>query len=237
MRQWRVGTFSMGLSLIAMGIVLLLSQWNGSMKVMDYIMMWWPLIFILLGLEIIFYLFVHRKENPIVKYDAFSVIIVGVLGTVCILFTAVSGSGILHELRYVLQTEEHTIDLPHLKQPVPADVKRIVLQTSGYLGGAVQAEGSNMREVHLFGNMQYVASSVTEEDKKPPKFDMAAIEQVGDTLYVTIKQPSRKLGLVREYAGVRLTVVLPKDIPVELHADQNGINWDRKQLPNWKMAE
>lgn len=234
MRQWRVGTFSMGLSLIAMGIVLLLSQWNGSMKVMDYIIMWWPLIFILLGLEIIFYLFVHRKENPIVKYDAFSVIIVGVLGTVCILFTAVSGSGIMHELRYVLQTEEHTVDLPHLKQPVPADVKRIVLQTSGYLNNVVQAEGSNMREVHLFGNIQYVASSVTEEDKKPPEFDMATIEQVGDTLYVTIKQPSRKLGLVREHADVRLTVVLPKDIEVQMRQGGNGIDWDREGLPNWK---
>jgi heme/copper-type cytochrome/quinol oxidase subunit 4 len=75
MRKWRVGTFSMGLLLVAVGFLLLISEfagWNG----VGVIIRWWPVILIVLGLEILIYLSLSREEQPRVKFDGFSIFIV-----------------------------------------------------------------------------------------------------------------------------------------------------------------
>ena len=79
MRTWRVGTISMGLTLILLGIFLVLSQllnWKPAYAMTG----WWPIIFIVLGIEILIYLFLAKQENPAVKYDVFSIFFVGFLG-------------------------------------------------------------------------------------------------------------------------------------------------------------
>ena len=43
MRQWRVGSFSMGLVLVLLGIGLLLYQLKGAPAALDLIFNWWPL--------------------------------------------------------------------------------------------------------------------------------------------------------------------------------------------------
>ncbi|ASA97467.1 LiaF transmembrane domain-containing protein [Anoxybacillus flavithermus] len=51
MRKWRVGTVSMGASLILLGIVLFISQWEG-MGAADIFASWWPFLLVLLGVEV-----------------------------------------------------------------------------------------------------------------------------------------------------------------------------------------
>ncbi len=85
MRTWRVGTFSMGLSIIALGCFLLFSVIKGT-EVLDSLTAWWPVLLIILGVEILLYLLFSKKEQSFIKYDIFSIFFIGVLGSVGIAF-------------------------------------------------------------------------------------------------------------------------------------------------------
>jgi hypothetical protein len=75
MRQWRVGTFSMGILLVSLGFVLLVSQVIG-ISVIDQAIKWWPAILIILGLEVLIHIYTSNQEEPRVKYDVFSIFLV-----------------------------------------------------------------------------------------------------------------------------------------------------------------
>lgn len=75
MRGWRVGTISMGLLLILMGSLLLFGQINDISSI-ELIFKWWPAVLIMLGIEILLYVFLSRKEQLAVKYDGFSIFII-----------------------------------------------------------------------------------------------------------------------------------------------------------------
>jgi membrane-bound ClpP family serine protease len=75
MRKWRVGTFSMGILLILVGILLLLGELSGISSV-KLIFTWWPLILITLGLEVLAHVYFSGQESPTVKYDGFSIFII-----------------------------------------------------------------------------------------------------------------------------------------------------------------
>lgn len=70
MRKWRVGSISMGLSLIALGVTLFLSQLY-NWEVTTFILSWIPILLIILGIEILIYLLLSKQEQPIVRYDVF----------------------------------------------------------------------------------------------------------------------------------------------------------------------
>lgn len=78
MRQWRVGTISMGIMLIGIGVLLLVEKVNGIASI-NLIIKWWPLILVLLGVEILGFVYFSKEESPKIKYDGFSIFMVIVI--------------------------------------------------------------------------------------------------------------------------------------------------------------
>ena len=81
MREWRVGTFTMGLSLIALGVFLFL-DFSGVFNGFYWAMRLWPVIVILLGIEVLLYAYVANKkpEGLKIKYDFVSMLMVILIG-------------------------------------------------------------------------------------------------------------------------------------------------------------
>ncbi|HHV65279.1 MAG TPA: DUF4097 domain-containing protein [Peptococcaceae bacterium] len=74
MRKWRVGTISMGILLIATGFLLILSElrgYNGAVLILR----WWPVILIILGLEILAYLAFSKEDQPRIRLDGLSILL------------------------------------------------------------------------------------------------------------------------------------------------------------------
>lgn len=210
MRPWRVGTLSMGLSLIFLGVVLVTAQLRG-LAAYDTLMAWWPLLFVLLGLEIIVYLFVARKENGGVRYDFISVFFVGVLFFGCLGFTLLSGLGVIGEVRHLLSEVERTVELPEAKEAVAAEVKRIVVQTAGQ---QVKVDKTSGRTVHLFGS--YRERVANDGGESVPQDKAYSIHTIGDTMYVQLQQPPVRRGFHSDYPDMSVTVVLPQEIQAEV---------------------
>lgn len=75
MRKWRVGTVSMGVMLIAAGLLLLLGELQGFNGA-GIVLRWWPGILIILGIEIMVYIFLSHEEQPGIKFDGLSIFLI-----------------------------------------------------------------------------------------------------------------------------------------------------------------
>ena len=229
MRKWRVGTVSMGASLILLGIVLFISQWEG-MGAADIFASWWPFLLVLLGAEILVYLYFSKQENTLIKYDFLSIIFIGVLGSVAILFVLLSSTGIWQEIRTVVSAETKVFHLPNVRQSVSPEMKRIVLQTGSQ---PIVIEGGSNGEIQIFGTYQ----SLSANDIKKQE-DYVAMNIVGDTMYITIKEMPRKEGLFHTVNAMTPTVVIPQHLSLEVRGNYNSVLlYPRKLAANWTVSK
>ncbi|MDF2961291.1 MAG: lipoprotein [Paenibacillus sp.] len=218
MKKWRVGTLSMGISLVLLGVVLFISQWKG-LQAFDTFITWWPVIFILLGLEIVLYLSFSKKENSILSYDIMSLFFVGVLCIGCLGFTMLTSVGVLGEVRAMLGAVDETKDLPEVKEAVAEGVKKVVVQSQDQ---TVKVDKSQERAVHVFGTYRS-RTKQGEQAGSLEKEQFVAVRTVGDTMYVQVKRLPEKRGLDSFYPRMTATVVLPQDVQVEVRGWNNEI--------------
>jgi hypothetical protein len=216
MKRWRVGTFSMGLSLVLVGVTLLISMWKG-LSVFDVLMGLWPAVFVMLGLEILVMLAFSKKEQPVLHYDVFSIFFVGVLGCLCIAFSLVTSTGVMKEIRYSLGSVDKTVDLPDIQEAIPQGIERIVVQSSGEIP---KVDKTTERELHLFGSYR---ARVHEEEAAASlrNEEVATIRTIGSTMYISIKELSRRNGINDMYSRATMTLALPSAIPYELRGQDN----------------
>ncbi|QYR19271.1 hypothetical protein KZ483_15095 [Paenibacillus sp. sptzw28] len=210
MRKWRVGTLSMGLSLILLGIILFASQWKG-MQAFDAFIAWWPVIFVLLGLEIIVYLFFSGKENSVIQYDFLSLFFVGVICLGCFGFTLLTSIGATEEIRSMLRVTEATKDLPTVKEALGDGVRKVIVQSSNQ---DIKIDKSADRSVQVFGTFRERIKA-GEQPVPLDKNQIVSLHSTGDTMYVQIKQLPSKSGIDSYYPWMNVTVVLPRDVQVE----------------------
>ncbi len=101
MKTYRVGTNTMAIILIVLGLIIFFSQISGITAI-NTIMKLWPLMLILLGTEILYFRFKSKDDETIIKYDIFSIFLV-----IIVLFTnlglyALSEIGIIEKFKAML---------------------------------------------------------------------------------------------------------------------------------------
>jgi hypothetical protein len=209
--RWRVGTLSMGLTLLLAGGALFISQWKG-VQAFDMLMAWWPMVLVLLGLEIIGYIILMKKENPIIYYDVFSILFVGALCMGCLVFTFLTSTGLMSEVRLAVAGVERSAAIPEASQSLPPEVTRVVVISNGT---PVRIDKTSERRVHLFGSFRY-SGSLPEDELALNKAEAAQIRVIGDTMYVTAPELPRKRGVHRVYHDANITLVVPSSVKLDM---------------------
>lgn len=210
MRQWRVGSFSTGGALILLGVAFLWSIWMGR-EALDIVMKGWPIICILLGVEVLVQLFLSRKENQVLRYDLFSMFLTGAITVFCLGLALISATGLMGELRYQVGAVERTIELEDMALTVPETVNRIIVQTPYGTRPAIdRIEGDQLL---IFGT--YRTTSLPGEflhgDSKP-----ATIRTVGETIYISLLEPPARRGMSHSRTeGPHISITLPDDVTVQ----------------------
>jgi hypothetical protein len=231
MRTWRVGTFSMGLSLLFLGVFLLLSQileWN----ITTALKLWWPIILVVLGLEILVYLFLSKQEKPYLNFDLFSIVIVGILGTAGIIMVFLQTSGFMDLIQDEISREESTMDLPVYDQNIDKDIKRVVVEGSGLR--QLRVEGVSERNVSLFGTYRQ-DSTIGKIEKQA---DYLTISEKGDTLYIRVKErPNQTASFYSDYSNIDATLLVPTDVKLEIANLSSELSINPRGLKNdWKVS-
>jgi hypothetical protein len=230
MRTWRVGTFSMGASLIFLGLFLFLSRFMGF-DLVHVMTAWWPVLLIVLGIEILLYLFLSRQEKPILKYDFVSILFVGVLGMVGILFATLSATGIMGKVEEVVAREERSFELPDFSYEMDDSIKRVVLRTTGY---QTTIEATDEKEVAMFGT--YRIQTANKEKLIKSADDYVYANKKGDTLYVNVKTLPNELGPFYSHQEIASTILIPKGVQLEVIGNGNDITLNPRSLENdWSL--
>ena len=234
MKHWRVGSLSMGLSMLLLGGLLLFYQWQG-LEVLHWLIAWWPLAFILLGLEILVYLVIQRQGKNFISYDLLSILFVGMLGTMCLALTLFSSTGVLAEVQQALRDVEYTQSLPAVRQTVPEEVRRIVVQLAD--DTRVHVEGTSKKEIHFMGRVQTTQSFASEMGSLAAE-GMLDVQIMEDTLYVSLKEEPRKNGLFSGTQSAQFTLFLPNQLPVEILGSHSSLNLNPGRLnSNWVVQD
>ncbi|HHY22304.1 MAG TPA: hypothetical protein GX525_10600 [Bacilli bacterium] len=230
MKQWRVGTISMGSSLVLLGVVLFFSQFKGW-DVVTIFLSWWPFILIVLGVEILVYVFMSKQENTFIKYDFLSIIFIGILGTVALSFMFLSVSGLLDEVRYAVRAEERTFDLPPLNETIPDNIERIVLDTDNQ---PIQIEGANGKVLQVFGTYR---TSSQEEQLIENKEEYVSVSKANNTLYVKLKRLPEQHGIFHHTTSTDVVVIVPVDVKLEVQAENQNVAISPRNLQaNWYVG-
>jgi hypothetical protein len=233
MRTWRVGTFSMGASLVFLGLFLFLSRFLGF-DLVHVMTAWWPILLIVLGIEILLYLFFSRQEKPILKYDFLSIIFVGLLGTVGIVFAMLSATGIMEKVEEVVAREERSFELPEFSYQMDDSIKRVVLKTVGY---QTTIEATDEQEVSMFGTYRTQTSKQKRLLTNADEYVYA--NKKGDTLYVNVKTLPNSLGSLGPFYShheIASTILIPKGVELEVISTGADITLNSRGLENdWSI--
>ncbi|WP_456272555.1 hypothetical protein [Bacillus sp. AK031] len=232
MRVWRVGSISMGAALIFLGLMLLFTQifeWDTAYVLSG----WWPFILIILGGEMLFYLFFSRQENTKVKYDILSILFVAVIGTAGIGFTVVQATGVMGAVHGWVSAEEKTLEIPAFSKNLSDDIKRVVVNTGPH---ALTIEGGTGDEVSMFGT--YRSTIINGENMLKDVSDYLQFEENGDSLYITLKGLPSEPNPFGGYNEMNATLVVPASVGLEVKGNHNPITMKpRTLLSHWSVTE
>lgn len=217
MRNRRVGTISMGGLLIVLGSLLIYAQLNSKAS-FDLMIKWWPVIFFLLGAEILIYTSLAKEEHPKVKYDIFSIFIVFVLVFTGIGIYGLTETGVLQRVNMMITAQDYVLEMPMEKMEVAGSVSKLVVNTP-LQSGLIIRTGSD-KDISAFGTA-YVTADTKDTAEEMISEKRMTTQQIGDTLYVSFNQPIsgndfNYSSRIREY-----TLIIPDSIEVEITGDNH----------------
>ncbi|WP_028609496.1 hypothetical protein [Paenibacillus harenae] len=206
-RTWRVGSLSMGITLMLMGTALAVSLWQ---DIESYEVLTWvaPIVFIMLGAELLLYLKFSGSDRAIVRYDWISVFFVGVIGTVSLGLALLMSTGLFDELQRGLQMTQRSAFVDTQSVQVPAEINKIVVHSMD----GVEFDEADTREVKLFGQVRYWSA------EKLDRLDDSLLRTnvVGSTMYVMIGTVERQDGgFVSDTVNPQLTLIVPKGVEIQ----------------------
>jgi hypothetical protein len=230
MRTWRVGTFSMGASLVFLGLFLFFSKFLG-LDLVQVMTAWWPLLLVVLGIEILLYLFLSRQEKPVLKYDFLSIFFVGLIGTAGIAFAILSTTGIMGKVEEVMAREERSFELPAFSYQMDDSIKRVVVRTVGH---QMTVESTEEKEVSLFGT--YRVQTAKKEKLLQSADDVISANQKGDTLYLNMKSLPNEMSPFNGAGEVAATLLVPNHVKLEVIGSDNALTLKPRSLANdWSI--
>jgi hypothetical protein len=226
MKSWRVGSFSMGAALIFLGVFLLLTQvfhWNTA----TILVAWWPLLLIILGIEVLLSLYFSKQDKPIVKYDIISILFIGIIGMCGIALTIFTTTGVLTKVTHAMAAETKTLNLPKYNKEIGDNVKRIVLETQNQ---PIIIETTSENSVATFGT--YKAAVVKNHIIFKAVEDYLMVEQKGDTIYLKLKDgPDQHEPFLSEIQLAE-TILVPSNVRLEVQGEYNSIIVKPRALSN-----
>ena len=222
----------MGGALVFLGLFLLLSQfmdWNPALALLS----WWPVLFIILGAEILVFLARSSdKEKQVVKYDFVSIIFISLIGTAGLGMAFLSSTGLIETASRIVHAEVRTLDLPKYEEASLNGIERITVESGPY---HLTVESTPAKEVTMFGTYR---EEVAGDKKTVAKVeDYAMVEKKGDTLYIKLKAlPHQRF--FSEYGDVETTLLIPAGMKLEVAGHGSGLTAKPRGLQNdWTISE
>lgn len=211
MRQWRVGTVSMGLLLLFSGIGLLYAQFN-QLTVAHVAMKWWPVLFVVLGIEVLVQNYLNRKQESKIKYDIFSIFIILLIVVTGLGIQAASEVGLVKYAQNMISMQNYSLQSPDTEIPLDKQIQRIVVEAASNTSVKIHTAPSN--SILYYSTALLRAQSKEEAQNLLQQRAEVNTHLAGTTLYLSLNLS----GSDRLYQG-GYSLFLPEGLPVEIDRD------------------
>lgn len=181
MRQWRVGSFSMGLILILLGVGLIVTHFSEAPEALQFAITWWPLALILLGAEILAAGWLSRSKELQLRYDGWSIFLVIVLFLLCLGNYTLYYSGVIPAVREALTLTMHSCPVPEKEIDLDG-IDKVLISARG---GDLELYSVPGKKLTILGLATIPADSSAAAAELAGKAG-ADTMTVGDTLYIRI---------------------------------------------------
>ncbi|MEK3884092.1 hypothetical protein [Paenibacillus sp. PL2-23] len=203
---WRVGSLSMGITLMLIGTAFAVSLWQDA-EAYELLMWVAPVIFILLGVELLIYVSIAGKRSARVRYDWLSVLFVGLIGAGSVVLALLMSSGLFEEIQRDMRTTQRTAFVEAQKVEVPAGVESlIVIAPSG-----LAIEHATSRELLLMGQVRYWSAEAYTGAAQ----EMLRTQAAGSSMYIWIGTPEWEEGAKVTGMAPQLILTVPEGVTVE----------------------
>ncbi|KUO49860.1 MAG: hypothetical protein APF76_01055 [Desulfitibacter sp. BRH_c19] len=221
MRKWRVGSMSMGVLLISLGVILLAALIKET-AIITQILNWWPIVLIILGLEIVLYLFLAKDDQPKIKYDLVSIFLIIVLALFSIGVYTVSSIGVIPKITAVIASQEYAVVVPETRANIPETVSKVIIELPKASVSFKKGESDSL--------IVFARGEINAETKERAEDFANQIEvltnQVGDVLFVQITDIPRARDLNLGVNSLSYTIFMPNDKQVEIKRQNNYYYYD-----------
>ena len=133
MKQRRVGTFSLGILMVLIGVLILTGSIKGKSGVL-LILKFWPVILISIGIEILYFVYKNKQEEVKLKYDVLSVfifIIMVLISSGIFIFNEFMNNELANVVMQNIKSESHSDIKIEEYEYLKKDVKKIVAENRG----------------------------------------------------------------------------------------------------------
>jgi hypothetical protein len=212
-RRWRVGTLSLGVLMIVLGVVMLAAQFK-QVSIIDTLLTWWPLILVLIGGEILMNVYTSKEQEPKVKYDGFSIFIIMVIVFFSIGMYALTATGVIEGISWMVESSIMSVEVPSQRIELDDGIKKVVISAPR---GRLDVKKSSTSEVVIFGEVVVNAAN-KEEAKDLAEQNMAITRREGDTLFVQLLPITWSGDFKPGIREIKHTLLLPPHINVEVNS-------------------
>ena len=228
MRTWLVGTLSMGATLLLLGIGLLYGQLNEQL-VLDWAVHWWPLVFILLGVEVLWQAYQAKKEEGRVVYDILSVIIIGLLLCFGLAMQALSETGVIAQCKTMLVSENYNLQRTLTPIPLDAGLKEVVLEGSA---DSLEIFCRPTNQITAAFRADITAPSRQEAMKLLQASQGVETRREGNTLYITFVSSSPVTHLSSGLGRQTYRLYLPEQLRISIYSETNDAQIHARNILN-----
>lgn len=207
-RVWKIGTYSMGITLIGIGLAFAASLWQA---VTAYELLLWlaPIIFIVLGLELMIIHAPRFSRKYKIEYNWLSLFFVGCVGVGALILAAVLSTGVLDEVNEAFNIKDRSIYIEESAELSDQSIEKVVIRSQ--LGYEVRQQ-PGINEISLLGTVQYEA----RDPVKLADQQLLKTKQVGNVLYIFIQNLEYESNhFASSYVRSQLVLNLPDHLEVE----------------------
>ncbi len=213
MKRRRVGTISMAIVLIALGIIIFVAQVN-QVSAVKLSIKFWPAALLILGGEILWYSYKYKEDDVIIRYDIFSIFIVLLIVVMNLGIYGLIETNLISKVNSMIATETFTFNIPYKESEVDNEIKKIVIDGPENCNLTIRPDETN--KVGFSGNVNITSDSEEKADELS-KNEFISINSSDSTLYISFKDTSMYSKDIHHINPYNFNLTLPGNKEIEVN--------------------